>query len=268
MNTYFSKPQSDPISDIVLTFWQAERTDVFSCLETILPKGVVEVIFNFESPEFLAIINNQSFTIPKCFIQGFHTQPVRLLLPEKQTFFGAVFYPSVAKHLFQYNIGEYSNCILDLTLLDTSFNTLWHKMAEQKTFDERVKIFSNWLLKNNPDLNDREKAFNTFLTLNSKIHLTVPELAKYFCYSPKQLSRKIFEITGMNTEQTLLYKKYLLAVDLMHYSDLSLTEISYKCNFADQSHFTKTFKSLASLTPKEYKNRKSNIKAHLLENVL
>ena len=71
----------------------------------------------------------------------------------------------------------------------------------------------------------------------------------------------------MNTEEMLLYKKYLHSVDLIHQTDYSLTEIAYQSNFSDQSHFIKSFKDYTSMTPGEYKRNKSFVKGHLFENV-
>ena len=200
-------------------------------------------------------------------MQGFHSCPVHLHLADRQTFFGVLLHPSAAKYIFNIPPVEFINCVIDITLIDSSFYTLWHYLGEQKSFSDRVASFTNWLLKRLPQLTDREKAFNSFLNKHTNIHLSVSGIATSFCYSSKQLSRKLYELTGMNTEQTLLYKKYLQSIHLMHTSELSLTEIAYNCQFSDQSHFIKTFKSLTWLTPKEYRQRKSGIVGHILENV-
>ena len=97
--------------------------------------------------------------------------------------------------------------------------------------------------------------------------LSVKELAQSLCYSPRQLSRKMAEATGMNTEEILLYKKYLHAVHLMHHTDWSLTQIAYQSNFSDQSHFIKSFKTYTKMTPGEYRAGKSYVKGHIFENV-
>jgi len=96
---------------------------------------------------------------------------------------------------------------------------------------------------------------------------SVTELAGSLCYSPRHLARKVFEATGMNTEEVLLYKKYLHAVDLIHRSELSLTEIVYQSCFSDQSHFIKTFKTYAEITPGEYKRTRSDVKGHIYQDV-
>ncbi|MGC4039044.1 MAG: AraC family transcriptional regulator [Chitinophagaceae bacterium] len=267
MENYFSIPQSPVIKDTVCAFWQTHRENDPPIKETIIPKGVVEFIFSFETAEVVARINNQTFNLPKCFVSGFNTIPVQLHLSGRQTYFGVVLYAAAARHLLKIQPAEFFNCCIDLTLVDTSFHSLWHNLAEQKSFDDRVMVFTRWLANRPLFLTDREQVFNLFLQGHTSSPLSVPLLAKQFCYSSKQLSRKLYELVGMNTEQLLLFKKYLHAVHLIHTSQLSLTEIGYSCHFYDQSHFIKTFKTVSQLTPNEYKQQKSNLPGHIFQNV-
>ncbi|MEJ0083093.1 MAG: helix-turn-helix transcriptional regulator [Puia sp.] len=108
---------------------------------------------------------------------------------------------------------------------------------------------------------------NHFLSGFDQHDVSVTELARSLCYSTRQLSRKMAEVTGMNTEEILLYKKYLHAVELIHHTDLSLTQIAYQSNFSDQSHFIKSFKAYSGMTPGVYKTNKSSMKGHIYENV-
>jgi AraC-like DNA-binding protein len=266
MQNYFLIPQS-PVKDTVCAFWQTHRRNDPPVNETIIPKGVIEIIFSFETPQVLASINNQTLNVPRCFVTGIHTIPIHLHLTGRQTYFGIVLYVAAARHVLKFQPVEFANCFVDLTLVDASFYSLWHCLGEQKSFDDRVTVFTAWLASRLPSLTDREHAFNNFLQDYTNSPLSVSQLAKQFCYSSKQLSRKLYELSGMNTEQTLLYKKYLHAVHLMHTSQLSLTEIAYSCHFSDQSHFIKTFKTLSQLTPNEYRQRKSNLPGHLFQNV-
>lgn len=267
MDNNFAIPQSPIIQDSVCSFWQIHRSNYPSLNETIIPKGVVEIIFSFESNKLYARINDHSQTIPRCFIQGFHTSPIQLQLAGQQTFFGVVLNPTAVKYIFHFHPMEFTNCAIDLTLVDPAFNSLWHCLGEQISFHDRVKVFTDWLFKRLPHLTEREKKFNNFLYTHNNIHLPVSNIASQFCYSSKQLSRKLHELTGLNTEQILLYKKYLQAVHLMHFSEFSLTDIAYSCHFYDQSHFIKTFKSLSHLAPKEYRQKKSSLIGHILEYV-
>lgn len=267
MQNHFSIPQSPLFKDTSYAFWQTHRPNDPPVKETIIPKGVVEFIFSFETPQIIARINDQTFNIPRCFVRGFNTIPIQLHLSGRQTFFGVVIHPAAARHLLKTQPAEFFNSCVDLTLVDASFYSLWNCLGEQKIFDDRITVFANWLASRVPCLTDREQAFNSFLHNPIIAPLSVSQLAKHFCYSSKQLSRKLYELTGMNTEQTLLYKKYLQAVHLMHTSQMSLTEIAYSCHFSDQSHFIKTFKTLSQLTPNEYRQRKSNVPGHFFQDV-
>ena len=267
MQTSFVIPRSPLVKDIVCAFWHMHRLNNPAISETIIPKGVVEFIFSFETTKGLAQINNQSLNIPRCFVTGIHTIPIQLQYTGRQTYFGVVLHAASARHILKFQPVEFSNCLIDLTLVDASFCSLWNCLGEQNSFDDRINVFTNWLTDRLPRLTDREQAFNSFLGDHTSCHLSVSDVAKQFCYSSKQTSRKLYELAGMNTEQFLLYKKYLQAVHLMHTPQLSLTEIAYSCHFADQAHFIKTFKTLSQITPKEYRQRKSNVPGHILENV-
>jgi AraC-like DNA-binding protein len=268
MDNNFLIPHTPGLKDIVHSFWQVNRCNTDFRKETIIPKGIVEIIFSFiETDDFYVQLGTQRYRFPRCSINGYNTGPIYLQLPDKQIFFGVVFHPTAIKNIFGIPAGEFADQGVDMTLVDPSFNTLWHRLAEQKTFNERVSFFGDWLKKRLPYVTLRERAFNTFLNSNTDKILTVSELSESLCYSPRHLSRKLLELTGMNTEKTLLYKKYQRAVSLIHHSKLSLTEIGYSCDFADQSHFIKTFRSFALITPKEYKNRRSPIAGHIYENV-
>ena len=124
-----------------------------------------------------------------------------------------------------------------------------------------------WLQKKFIEWLPQEQFMNSFLYSTNQHHLTVAELADTLCYSPRHLSRKLCNVTGMNTEEFLLYKKYLHAVDLIHNTELSLTEIASQSHFSDQSHFIKTFKSFTELTPGTYKHSVGKVKGHIYEDV-
>lgn len=268
MNVSFTIPPSPLIQDNVCLFWQVHRHKEPSLNEYIIPKGNVEIIFNLDTTPLEAEVNNHSIIVPKCFVQGYSTSPIQLHLAGNQIFFGVILCPSAVNHIFHFHPNLVSNCVIDLTLIDPSLQSLWQQLGEQKSFESRVTIFTNWLLKKLPQLSLREKAIDHYLNAHSNINLTVAHLANFFCYSTRQLSRKMHELTGMNTEQAILYKRYLQAVHLIHTSNLSLTEIAYRSNFFDQSHFIKTFKGLSQLTPYEYRQRKSDTVGHIIEPVV
>jgi AraC family transcriptional regulator len=69
----------------------------------------------------------------------------------------------------------------------------------------------------------------------------------YFCTLFKQS-------TGITPHQYVLQQRIEQAKQLLEQSDMEISEISVKCGFASQSHFTKHFHRFAKITPKVYRD--------------
>lgn len=252
---------------MIQSIWQVDCFPSFHT-EYIVPKGIVEIIFNFSNGSAIdAQLGNKQYHLGNCFINGFNKNPIQLQLPTQQVFFGIIFHPLAIKKIFKVPAGEFSDNTVDLTLLDPGFNSLWQQLGEQDHFDKRVAVFLGWLRHKMIDWQPQEQLMNHFIYGHNRYSQSVNELADSLCYSARHLSRKLYEATGMNAEEILLYKKYLHAVNLIHQSELSLTEIAYQSNFADQSHFIRTFKLYAQITPGEYKRNMSFVKGHIYKDV-
>jgi AraC-like DNA-binding protein len=260
-------PTESCFQDVIHSVWQVDHFTSFE-REYIIPKGRVEIIFNFsECSPILAQLDNTKYHLANCFINGFNTTPIQVHLPKQQIFFGVLFQPLAIKKIFGIPASEFSDITVDLTLLDPTFNSLWHQLAEQDNFNNRVSVFLGWLRRNFIEWQPQEQLINSFLYAPNLHDVSVKELANSLCYSTRHLSRKILEATGMNTEEILHYKKYLHAVHLIHNTDLSLTAIAYQSQFSDQSHFIKAFKAYTRMTPGEYKGNKSYVKGHVYKDV-
>ncbi|HLA58286.1 MAG TPA: helix-turn-helix transcriptional regulator [Puia sp.] len=267
MNSNIYIPQSQHIKNAIHSVWQTAGLTTFHN-EQIIPKGIVEVIFNFShSTPILAQVGDKQFRLSNCFINGFNRVPLQLQLPERLMFLGIRLQPLAVKKILGAPAGEFSDTIVDMDLLDSTFHSLWHRLADQIHFDNRISVLSAWMEKKLPDFHLQEKMINHFLSGIDQHDVSVTEIARSLFYSPRQLSRKMAEATGMNTEEILLYKKYLHAMDLIHHTDLSLTQIAYQSHFSDQSHFIKSFKAYTGMTPGAYKTSKSFMKGHIYENV-
>lgn len=267
MKSEFFIQHAQPLKSVIHSFWQTCGFTPFQ-KENIIPLGIVEMIFNFSNTlDIKAQIGAHSCQINKCFINGYNTAPIKLLLPEHQFFFGVRLQPFGAQNILKVPASEFCNSLVDLTLVDAGMLSLWHQLAEQDNFANRVTIFSEWAEKHLTDVTPREKLINSFLVTENQHSLPVEKLAGLVCYSPRHLSRKLVENTGLNTEEILIYKKYMHALKLIHHTPLSLTEISYRSHFSDQPHFIRTFKKLSAMTPGAYRRNKSFMQGHLYENV-
>lgn len=258
-------PLGSPLHGMLLQCWQLERAAARRAQETIIPKGLVEVIFNLNEQETVtARIETRAYELPRCFLSGFHSVPVHTCLPRHHRLFGLVLHPTAAARLLRVEAADFVNQCLDLTLVHAPLRELWQQLLEGADFAARVALVQRWLLPRLPPPSPRERFLDQYLgTPAVSGPTTVPALAGQLCFSPRQLTRKLQALTGMNAEQTLLYQKYRHAVELMHGTACSLTEIAHACQFTDQAHFSRTFRGFAQLTPREYRRRQSHLPGHL-----
>ena len=91
-----------------------------------------------------------------------------------------------------------------------------------------------------------------------KGYIDIEYIAKMFNISTKQLSRRVFTITG-DTMSAYVLKIRISKAKLMlkHNLELSIGEIAMKCGFEDSAHFTRSFKKITNETPSQF--RKINV---------
>ncbi len=67
------------------------------------------------------------------------------------------------------------------------------------------------------------------------------------------LANQFSEATGTTIEHFIIIHKIEKAKELLLYSDLTLTEISWKLNYSSVSHLSNQFKKITGLTPSFFK---------------
>jgi AraC-like DNA-binding protein len=265
MDSHLIHPNHPVLNKSVISMWQLSGFPSYRH-ERIIPKGIIEVIFNFtESDSITASIRNQCMQLPRCFIWGVTTHPIELNLPYHHSFFGVRFKVDAIRQLFAAPAGMFTHEPVDMTLVDKTISELWDKLAGEQDFNKRVSFVIQWLSKKSFEPHIRERSLADFLDDDLCGNYTARALSEKMFYSSRQLSRKFQETTGMNTEEILQYKKYLQALAMMHKTEFSLSEIAHHCHFFDQSHFIRVFKSYAEITPGSYRQRMSFLQGHIFE---
>lgn len=259
-------PPPGYLNSIIRHIWQTDGVHRFDT-ELIIPKGVVEILFDCGNAPVHASLGSKIYTPGRCFINGINTTPIQLQLPKKQTYFGVQLHTAAVKGLFGAPAREFTNSLIDLELIDPYFSQLWHQIVEKTSFEERVTVVVDWVESKMLELHLQDTLLDHFLSNPLPAPPSVTQLAAAVCYSPRQLSRKMYDLAEMNAEEILLYKKYLHAVHLMHHSPLSLTAIAFHSGFADQSHFIRTFRAFTQMTPGAYRREKSFLQGHIFGNV-
>ncbi|MFN0140848.1 MAG: helix-turn-helix domain-containing protein [Pyrinomonadaceae bacterium] len=125
---------------------------------------------------------------------------------------------------------------------------------ELKTLSE--EIFQTILprhIQQNENLSDERvaKAIN-FIETNLAESLNLEDIADLMFLSPERARHLFAEKTGSPFSQYLLWKRIKQVIITTLLDNVSLTDASLKYGFADQSHFTRTFKKTFGMSPKTH----------------
>ena len=119
------------------------------------------------------------------------------------------------------------------------------------------------------DYADRVKKLQQYNGKNSKMvteiskyirsHISEPiktsDIADYFGKSRGGITTEFKKQTGMNLSDFIKLKKIQEAQELLYETNKSLVLISDYLGFSSQSHFTRIFKEITGITPKEYRDK-------------
>lgn len=90
---------------------------------------------------------------------------------------------------------------------------------------------------------------------NMESSLTIKEIAAYVSVPANYLGKKFKAKTGIRLSDFIQQERLQRAQALLMQSNLSLTEISDKCGFQNQSAFTRFFKERKKISPRTYRQQ-------------
>lgn len=259
-----------PTGEIEKTFinniWRLSESDLHKRKEIILPKGTVEIIFNFaDKINYFSPSLHISKKLPTVFVNGINFKPFELIKTGRQEFLGIQLNSLGLRQLFNISAKEFNNCVYEGKEICSQLDNLANELFYKKTFNQQVEIILAWILEKIPS-NNLQYSVNRVQKLMSYkcLHnLTVKKLSEEICLSDRQLRRFSQDWLGMNTEEFILYNKYLNCLQLLHHSKQTLTEIGLEAGYYDQSHFIREFKSYTDLTPKQYREANTDLPGHI-----
>lgn len=259
-------PTGEPENICIKSIWRLSEFDLLERKEIILPKGTVEIIFNFSDK---INYHNPSLQIttqlPAVFVNGINFKPFELAKSGYQEFIGIQINSIGLKLLFNTSVREINNRVYKGEDICRELDVLADKLFYNQTFSQQVEILLTWIRKKistSKYLYAINRA-NQLLSLSCHDNLTVKNLCEKICLSDRQLRRFSIEWLGMNTEEFISYNKYLHALHLLHASTLNLTEIGLEAGYYDQSHFIREFRSYTGMTPKQYQGANTDLPGHI-----
>ncbi len=259
-------PDTDSENCLIKYIWQINKSDCGVEKEIILPKGTAEIIFNLnEKTLCFNDSENAAVNLHRCIINGLNTIPHYLIKNESQLFIGIQLHPYALKYLFGIPNKEFTNKVLDGFAICNSLTSLFDELASALPFETRVAIILKWFRQKtacNKKLADKSMIFDLCYNAVTE-NQSVKSISKTYNLSDRHLRRLSNDYLGINTEDFILYRKYLKSLMQLHAPEKSLTEVAYTSDYYDQSHFIREFKAFTGLTPGEYRKNMSGLPGHL-----
>lgn len=206
MNAHIHIPHASHLQDYVIAVWEHAGSDNAS--DTIMPQGAIEMVFNLADPmQGSTPVNRTAFDAPLCFAQGINTEVVIAKYGRRQHLFGIRLQPHRVQPLLDILPSELKNSLVDLTLINPRFKTLWHQLMAAATFDARVKIVEKeFPVLSQPACNRTERLSNIFQSDDISDFQSVDSLTRQVYYSSRHLHRKTHSMFGLSAEEMIVYK--------------------------------------------------------------
>lgn len=259
-------PRGEIEKTLLKSIWRLSEYDLHKRTEIILPKGTVEIIFNFsDNIKYINPSLQLSKELPPVFINGINFKPFKLIKTGRQMFLGIQLTNAGLKLLFNISVREFNNRVYEGNTVCINLDALANELHDKQSFYAQVEIILKWIRKNNYALNYKYSIARVqkLMCLNYCHNVTVKKLSNEICLSDRQLRRFSQDWLGMNTEEFIHYNKYLTSLHLLHNSTIKLTEAGLNAGFYDQSHFIREFKSYTDLTPKQYREANTDLPGHI-----
>ena len=99
------------------------------------------------------------------------------------------------------------------------------------------------------------KKFFQLVEENYDKNISVAEYADKMALTPNHLTQTVNQLTGKTSSQIIKSKQILEIKRLLVHTNLSVTEISHRLNFPDQSYFARFFKREVGISPLQYRTK-------------
>lgn len=235
---------------------------------TFLPDGITCLMFRLSSGSGWDILKSKSLSQPDnpsrnfCFITGFSTTPV-VISYHHFDYIGAYLSPIAIKSIFGIPAYKLRDFAIEGSHVIPELNRVEDTLRELPDFYDRARWLENWLY---TKINESTE-LHTALSLNrlakklasKQYNVDGKQLEDFMGYSRAQTHRIFNDWFGLSAQKYQRLNKFIRTLEDIHFSNDSLSSISYQNGYFDQAHFIRTFKEFAHITPSQYRNFQTDL---------
>nr|WP_168204050.1 helix-turn-helix transcriptional regulator [Aliikangiella coralliicola] len=226
-----------------------------------------ELVINFsEYYHFQAVKNGcalmANFQNPNAWINGIQTRPINIESKGKHEMMGVLFKAHGLKAFTKFHSGEFEQQFIDpLLIFGAGFNELVEKLYLEQNIQGRYEHLCEFLIEcyiHTEMPKYLESCLHYFANENDQM-VTVKNACDQFSISNKSLVSSFNKHIGITPLKFINLTRVNQAIRMLcNNPNQSLTELAFKLHYADQAHFTKSFKAAVGFSPSEYLQAYSN----------
>ncbi|SDL18350.1 helix-turn-helix domain-containing protein [Siphonobacter aquaeclarae] len=245
------------LSGYVRYFWMLESDQPETFVFRPIPDGCPGLIFQSDS-----FFDQEGKKLPGLFLYGQTTRLNELTSAGLFRTFGVYLYPHALRTIFGLRADELTDSCLDLTLRRYRDDSALHEQLKHATAPaDWMKVLSDYLLQ---EIRRHEASLDPGLHQALErlqwAGASLREVREELRLSERTLERKFKEHIGISPKLFSRICRFQSAlVQLRQQSFDKLSDIGYEQEYADQSHFIRTFREFSGLTPDEFRRRSAEV---------
>jgi AraC-like DNA-binding protein len=205
----------------------------------------------------------QEKQLPELFLFGQTTRYAEISLAGTFNTVGIYFQPNALQCVFNENAEELTDLCVDINMLTNRYGfNLSNQLAEAASPEKKVEILaaylSSQLNRNQKENSTMEYALNQIIQTKGNIDLG--QLQSRLQLSERSFLRNFKQYTGIAPKLFSRICRFQSSLKQLRKTDYSkLSDIAYEQDYADQSHFIRSFKEFSGLSPNQYQKQTNEV---------
>lgn len=208
--------------------------------------------------------------LPGTFLFGQSTRHADLCLTGNFNAAGVFLKPNALSSIFGLDAGMLTDSCMDMRIHSKGKEfRLSEKLEEAESGQVKVELLRTYLTKElTGNRTHRNQAMQYALEKiqHTKGTISIRALQQELCLTERSLERKFKQYTGISPKLFSRICNFQASLKQLNKNDFhKLSDIAYENNYADQSHFIRSFKEFAGFSPNQFRKRAGGIVENLAE---
>jgi len=240
--------------DIQLIWMMELSSEVeFGPPTTVLPDGIVEIIFHYGSPFRMQVGDEPSFIQPRSLAVSQTHRPIHIAPTGPSGFLSVRFFPWGAHQYFDLPVHEFADRTVSTEhLWGPQARALEDEIGSASTMRQRVRILERFLISQRRSRRvDNEALIRKVVSRRGRI--SVRELASGLGLGERQIERRFRDSVGVSPKHFARLCRFLSTCHLLSNRQPTTTaEVALQAGFFDQAHLHHDFVAFSGMTPSAF----------------